>query len=112
MTAAELIEEVGAAGYRIDLDLAGRPQLVKVWAKECLSPELLAALKANREQVIELLSQCEVCGRCVASEEDRARMVDPAFCDRYGSKALFKGDEMVAPATPRCPFKEYIEGLS
>lgn len=110
MTAPELIEEVGALGYRIDLTADGRPQLVKVWAKGCLPPELLDALKANRDAVIGLLSQCEVCGRCVVSDEDRERMRDPAFCTEGGARTVKdKTGKVIQLAVPRCPFKPSVE---
>ena len=110
MTAPELIEEVGALGFRIDLTADGRPQLVKVWAKTYPPPEVLDALKANRDAVIEQLSQCEVCGRCVVSDEDRERMSDPAFCEQGGARAVKdKTGKVIQLAVPRCPYKEPVE---
>lgn len=50
---------------------------------------------------------CRVCGADVSDPGTRARLSDPAFCDRGGAGAvLVKGtEEVIRPAEPRCPYK-------
>jgi hypothetical protein len=48
---------------------------------------------------------CALCGRDVSDPEDRARLVDPAFCDRGGAAAQWKRGVRVREAVPRCPHK-------
>lgn len=50
---------------------------------------------------------CRLCGADVSDPELRARLADPAFCDRGGAKAVTNKltGEPIHAAEPRCPYK-------
>lgn len=70
------------------------------------TPEVMKALKAFKPDLLAFLRPCDnppqvtttcgVCGRVTDNDEDRARLEDPAFCDRGHS--------------PRCPHKPSFHG--
>lgn len=49
---------------------------------------------------------CRECGRDVSDPEDRARLADPLYCERGGSKEVTDGNGVHHPKTNRCPYKE------
>lgn len=49
--------------------------------------------------------RCRVCGRDVTDPEDRARLADPAFCDRGGARAVTDGNGNRHEGGERCPYK-------
>ena len=68
--------------------------------------DLLPLLRLHRSALIQYFtpSECRLCGRACADEEDRERMDSPAFCDRYGARGKVGGEWVTVE--PRCPYKE------
>lgn len=105
MTAAELLRRLETAGYAVD-PAAGVARLVPLRPDAVIHPDLLAGLRERRAEILAYLAACAVCARDVSDPEDRARLVDPLFCDRGGSMAVTDGLGVSHPATYRCPYKE------
>lgn len=106
MNVPDLLQRVAACGYSVGLTPEGEPRLLKARSECIMPPALLADLKRNRLAVVAFLSECEVCGRDASDPEDRARLADPAFCDRGDTRhAVTDGNGRHHPEEPRCPFK-------
>lgn len=108
MTVHELLDAVSEAGYRVTVnDDTGQPQVKRVCTgADALPAELMAELKSQRDEVLNCLAGCELCGRTVAGREMRERVLDPAFCDRGGAREVKDRNGLVVlEAVPRCPFK-------
>lgn len=88
------------------------------------TPELMAALKAFKAQLVERYGTpapapksefvpapepepqaCRVCGRDVSDPEDRAALADPAHCDRGGARPVTDGCGNHHEGCERCPYK-------
>ena len=110
----DLVERVAAAGFRFEVTDSG-PRLVPTRDGARMPRELLTEVKENRGEILLFLAsgrepeledeslRCKVCQRefwTTDQAEVRARMADPAFCDRGGAK-----ETRTLPAEPRCPFK-------
>lgn len=49
---------------------------------------------------------CHLCGKDASDPESRARLADPAYCDRGGASSVRNRNGVVTQkAEPRCPFK-------
>jgi hypothetical protein len=105
MNPAHLLTRAAECGYRVEVDETG-PHLVRVVEGAVLPSGLYADLKRHRESVVAHLTVCAVCRRDVSDRENRDRLVDPAFCDRAGSREVVtRSGTVVHPETPRCPYK-------
>lgn len=76
MNAHDLLDAVGACGYRVTVTPTGAPRLVKRDPGAAPVPgELLQLLRDRRGEVLESLIGCEECGRAVC-EEDAAALAE------------------------------------
>ena len=123
-----LLEQLERRGLRVSPGTEPGQLLLHGPDKE-KTPELIAAVKAFKPQLLKLYApdaapreaetpapepqpdpepestRCRVC-RAMLFSTDTARLADPAFCDRGGAKEVrSKTGELIAPAEPRCPYK-------
>jgi hypothetical protein len=104
MSVAKLLQMVADAGFVVDCT-GENSRLVKTREDARITTRLVEALKRHRDEVIEYLTCCVVCGRNVSDPEDRERMIDAAHCDRGGGKAYRDQNGIEHPESQRCPHK-------
>ncbi|MCE9566550.1 MAG: hypothetical protein K8U57_31385 [Planctomycetes bacterium] len=90
MNAPDIIQRVRACGYDVQLTLFG-PVLIAGRSERIMPPRLLEDVKANRDSLVEFLTEmCGECGRNASDPEDRARLADPLYCDHGRSQCPYK----------------------